>query len=359
MESNVQKEERLLSIIIPVFNAERYISLCLDSLLEQDLPFSCYEIICINDGSTDSSLSVIRRYAQQYDNIVVIDKSNSGVSATRNLGLEKAEGKYIWFVDSDDWVARNCLGTLAKCITELKPSAILIEHCEVLENDCALYEKKLFNKSDCQIVLDVPFYVSAVCQAVVEKDLIERYSLRFMEHISYGEDSLFMRDILDQTTLENEKQEKKHLIVALKSALAYFYRQHSTSAVHSVWTTKRHSYMESLLSQAALYRQRSLMPDMPKWYTKRYEKLFIFRIMEYMLVYLPGSGLDIDETLRKMKDDGFYPLKTPHINKQIPGKRGFKRNLIKWYRLMAFKHPALYRLYFKQMEKRYAGYNAE
>ncbi len=94
-----------ISIIVPVYNVEKYLSTCLDSLINQTL--KDIEIICINDGSTDNSLNILNEYAQKDTRIVVIYKENSGPGSCRNLGIEKATGKYIQFVDSDDWIEKE------------------------------------------------------------------------------------------------------------------------------------------------------------------------------------------------------------------------------------------------------------
>lgn len=94
-----------VSIIVPVYNGEEYFTDCIQSILVQS--FTDIEVIVINDGSTDSSLSLIKRYAQNDSRIVVINQKNKGVSAARNAGLSKAKGDYIMFVDADDYFAKN------------------------------------------------------------------------------------------------------------------------------------------------------------------------------------------------------------------------------------------------------------
>ena len=91
-----------ISIIVPVYNVEKYLSECLESLISQTL--SDIEIICINDGSKDSSLEILEKYAQKDKRIVVINQENSGVSTARNTGMKCANGEYIGFIDSDDWI---------------------------------------------------------------------------------------------------------------------------------------------------------------------------------------------------------------------------------------------------------------
>ncbi|MFK1669245.1 glycosyltransferase family 2 protein [Bacteroides fragilis] len=102
----------LLSIVIPVYNVELYIERCLLSCLNQDLSISQYEIILIDDGSPDSSIDKISKWLDR-KNITLLTQPNSGLSVARNNGLLHAKGKYVWFVDSDDWILENCLQEIA------------------------------------------------------------------------------------------------------------------------------------------------------------------------------------------------------------------------------------------------------
>jgi len=95
------------SIIIPVYNVEKYLEQCLDSILSQD--YSSYEIICINDGSTDQSSEILKKYNSKHSNIKVKTIQNSGTSVARNEGIKMAIGQYILFIDSDDWIEKNSL----------------------------------------------------------------------------------------------------------------------------------------------------------------------------------------------------------------------------------------------------------
>lgn len=123
---NKDSEKYILSIIVSVYNAEKYLETCLESLLNQDIDKSMYEIICVNDGSTDGSFAILKEYEKQYDNVVLIDKENEGVSIARNIGLEKARGDYVWFIDADDWVARQCFGIIKQEIEKYDPSVVQI-----------------------------------------------------------------------------------------------------------------------------------------------------------------------------------------------------------------------------------------
>ena len=99
-----------ISIIIPVYNAGKFIGKCLDSIVSQT--FSEFEVICIDDGSTDESSSILSEYASQYKNITVIRQKNIGQGPTRNLGVSLAVGKYIKFVDADDYLHPDALQIL-------------------------------------------------------------------------------------------------------------------------------------------------------------------------------------------------------------------------------------------------------
>ena len=101
-----------LSIVIPCYNMERYLPECLDSLLDQNLHPEDYEIIIVNDESKDSTLKVAKNYAAKHSNMVVIDKKNAGVGAARNTGYDLAKGKYLYFLDPDDYLAKNTLTTI-------------------------------------------------------------------------------------------------------------------------------------------------------------------------------------------------------------------------------------------------------
>lgn len=104
------------SFIVPVYNTEKYLKKCLDSLVNQT--YKDFEIILVNDGSTDKSSSIISKYQKKYKNIIVIDKENEGLSMARNRGVQKSSGKYIIFVDSDDYVSNKLLEEVDKKIDD-------------------------------------------------------------------------------------------------------------------------------------------------------------------------------------------------------------------------------------------------
>ena len=104
------------SFIVPVYNTEKFLKKCLDSLVNQT--YKDFEIIVVNDGSTDKSSNIISKYQKKYKNVIVIDKENEGLSMARNRGVQKSSGKYIIFVDSDDYVSNKLLEEVDKKIDD-------------------------------------------------------------------------------------------------------------------------------------------------------------------------------------------------------------------------------------------------
>lgn len=135
-----------LSIVIPVYNVEKYVEKCIRSCERQNVSPEDYEVIVVNDGSPDGSLAVVERVAADYTNIRVISQQNQGLSAARNTGIDVAKGEYIWFVDSDDWIAENCLGDIFKKLTDNLD--LLQIGFELVYDDASLNKESELNEID-------------------------------------------------------------------------------------------------------------------------------------------------------------------------------------------------------------------
>lgn len=98
-----------ISIIIAIYNVQKFLPRCIRSVLNQDMDSDHYEVILIDDGSTDSSYDIAAEFARHYPRIILLKQENRGAAAARNSGLEKARGEYVWFIDSDDYIEENCL----------------------------------------------------------------------------------------------------------------------------------------------------------------------------------------------------------------------------------------------------------
>lgn len=185
-----------LSVIVPTYNVEKYIRRCLESLYFQDIDHSLYEIIIVNDGSTDQSLNIVEELTAKWKNIKIISQDNAGLSEARNSGLQSAQGEYIWFVDSDDWIEPNSLQYLTSNLKDL--DILMIEH-NIAKETTKTINNIRFEKPDQTYtgiqILDqrnpqncVPFYI-------YRKDLLIKNGIRFRKGVYY-EDSLFTPIIL-------------------------------------------------------------------------------------------------------------------------------------------------------------------
>jgi len=223
----------LVSIIVPVYNAAPYLKQCVDSLTGQTLKE--IEIILINDGSTDDSLSVCVELAATDDRIRLIDKPNGGVSEARNDGLRTATGSYVGFVDPDDWVDEDMYermrGTLSAAHADIcmcnyvketkegtvpvlmKPKGI-IEKESVLEEIVAnVIAKPSFRSGETDIM-------GSVCRLLISRELLEKNNIWFDKDVAYMEDLL----VCVETFLKSAR-------IAIDEGAYYHYRVHESSTV--------------------------------------------------------------------------------------------------------------------------------
>ena len=122
-----------ISIIVPVYNAENYLEKCLQSVFNQD--FDDYEVVIVNDGSTDGSVKVIQKFIRKYnEKIVLIEKENGGLSLARNIGIQKATGEYVTFLDSDDYISTDYLKVLYNTAKKYNSDMVASGQYKVKEN---------------------------------------------------------------------------------------------------------------------------------------------------------------------------------------------------------------------------------
>lgn len=169
-----------VSVIVPVYNVEKYLEKCLDSLVNQD--FSDYEIIIVNDGSPDNSQKIIDKYVKKYDFIKSFIKENGGLSSARNYGIDKSCGNYLAFVDSDDYVDKNFLKELYSAITKDKSDIAVCEFSYLFEDGRSIrsYSNLKYTDDSLKKYLLTPPMAPI---RLIKKDLFK--SLKFKEGIYY------------------------------------------------------------------------------------------------------------------------------------------------------------------------------
>ena len=184
-----------VSVIVPVYNVEKYLRDCIDSIINQTIKE--IEIILIDDGSKDNSLSICNEYAKKYSNIKVIHKDNGGLSSARNVGLDQATSPYIMFIDSDDLYLPNSIEVMLNEI-ESKKADYVIGNYQNLTEDGVLWDKPIFDlekyKNFKLSIKDYTksFYImnSSACNKIFRRSFIEKHNLRFIEGIP-AEDAVF------------------------------------------------------------------------------------------------------------------------------------------------------------------------
>jgi len=128
----------ILTIVIPVYKVEKYIDKCLSSIYATSCHEDVFEIIVVNDGTPDDSMTIVSKHADKHTNLRIINQKNQGLSRSRNVGIENAKGDYIWFVDSDDWVENGFLSKLISLLSISDKDVLMIKLREISEDtgDC-------------------------------------------------------------------------------------------------------------------------------------------------------------------------------------------------------------------------------
>lgn len=142
------------TIIVPAYNSEAYLGRCLESCLDQDLPEEDYEIVVVNDGSTDDTLSIAEHFMTGHPAVKIISQENGGLSRARNAGLALAAGEYVWFVDSDDTIASHCLGVLYE--QAVKVDADILAMCAAIVKEGIVTPRRFYDKGVAGTVLSGP-----------------------------------------------------------------------------------------------------------------------------------------------------------------------------------------------------------
>lgn len=255
MENNYPK----ISVIVPVYNAEKYLSQCIDSILRQD--FTDFELLLIDDGSKDNSGFICDEYAQKDQRVKVFHKKNGGVSSARNLGIDNAQGEYIAFIDSDDYVDHNYLSILTNApIADL----IITGYKEFGSGTNSSDNFKLYNDSiytathfsECLSVTLNDATMRAPWDKLFRRNIIKENSIYFDPLISYAEDAVFVHTYLLYC----------HSI-AFKSGTPYHYRiESNTSLLKYGMSSDKYLYTLHTTSQTYKKVTQHFGFTCPEWY---------------------------------------------------------------------------------------------
>ena len=232
-------EQPLISVILPVYKVEQYLSECLDSLLTQT--YHNFELILVNDGSPDDSWQIMQEYAKRDSRVRIFQKENGGVSSARNFGLEQAKGEYIGFVDPDDFAAPQYLEWMCRAMQDSNMDLAVCGYKRVRENEESTSPRMMKEEPQEKVfTLEEYSFDYTQCEAActyVWRMLCKRSAvqgLHFDESLFIGEDTFFFFQVL----LQAQK------LVLVREPL-YYYRIRSESACQRLFTEKHYTQVET------------------------------------------------------------------------------------------------------------------
>lgn len=289
-----------LSVIVPIYNAEKYIERCLDSIVSQT--FKDLEIILVNDGSTDNSQEIIKKYADQYPNLIeVLVKENGGQATARNLGIEEASGEYIAFVDVDDYLELNAYEKTMKYIEKNNLDIVCFDFWEVINGQKVAKDHYIINSND-----NTRKYIvseSSPVNKVIKTQIFKRNGVRFLENYIYEDlatipilakytsnigflnERLYDYDIHENSTMRQTGYNSKfeHIFVSVerlykefidteyKEELEYIYIEHLLHAANLRFL----GYKEGLQNIDKI--SKIMKKKFPNWRKNKYYKMQGFK----------------------------------------------------------------------------------
>ena len=246
----MEYKKELLSIIVPVYNKEKYLKRSLESILNQT--YRNIEVIIIDDGSNDESLLICKKYAEQDSRIKLFTKTNGGVSSARNLGLDKCKGEYIAFVDPDDYLDLECFERLIDC---LEKNSVDIAYCYAMdfwENSIRTFTYSMKTGTINVIQrdefdwLDNRISHTVVWGAVYQRSIIN--GINFDKDLSIGEDTLFFAKCL-----KNSKN------LAVLDLPLYHYSRNDDSVTRQKWTDSNISDLKARERIVDIFKENSIL----------------------------------------------------------------------------------------------------
>lgn len=186
----------MVSIIVPIYNAEQYLRRCVDSILNQE--YTDFELLLVNDGSTDASGDICEEYGDRDPRVIVIQKENTGVSDSRNRALDRARGKYLQFLDSDDWITPDATRLFVRAAEEYGCDMVISDFYRVvgerLSTKGDIEEEGVLTREEFAAhMMENPadFYYGVLWNKLYRRDIVEEHNLRMDTDINWCEDFMF------------------------------------------------------------------------------------------------------------------------------------------------------------------------
>jgi glycosyltransferase involved in cell wall biosynthesis len=299
-----------LSFVIPAYNVEKFIGRCLNSIYSQSVDENRYEVIVVDDGSTDNTLNILKKLTERHKNLRVFSQENQGVSIARNRGLEMAVGKYVWFVDADDYIMPNAFVVLSVFASDNHLDVLFfgmnIETTDGLQKRCLIQEvPKRIQMSGISAVKQ-GYYPTSAWLALWRKSYLNKIDLSFEPGLKYGEDSLFSFSAVIQA----EK-------VMFIDDVLYVYSIYSNST-----TTTKFNSDKLLTSKLDDIKVICSLRDMSVRYSKlnpiislmtrnQYQKI-LFGLLVSLYHNKQWRQYNVQrEVISRLKEEQLYPVKGP------------------------------------------------
>lgn len=293
----------MVSIIVPIYNVERYISRCVESLIQQD--YKDIQIILVDDGSTDRSLQIVNNLAKTDERIVVIHKNNSGVSSARNNGIKAAIGDYLMFVDGDDYVESDYVSYFVNLIE--------MSDCDVgfninyysIESDCSGGNSFVISSEKAiEWIYSGKIFV-AVWNKIYRNTLLKQTGVSFNEEIWFGEGMLFNIECLQNV----EK-------VAVGERAVYHQTFNPNSAMRLFNLESHYCGIRSLEMQKCLWKKRTKKIEQAwEYHYYRFNKIIIAGLVRSKAV--EENRAAFDDCVKKLRDGIWIVFKNERNLKEV------------------------------------------
>lgn len=294
--------ELLLTYIVPVYNTEAFVLQCLQSIINQGLDTNQYEVLVVDDGSTDSSRAIVEKFAGEHPQVRLLVQANSGVSAARNLALDNARGRYLMFLDSDDCIREEVIPPLLKRVMDEDLDVLSFNYCRLDVNGNPLPHTREDNYATTAVSTGYDFLTAHsmtpyVWRFLVRRDYLEQGRLRFDTSLIVCEDGeLIARFLLNAPRVAHDDQE------------VYCYVKRDDSAMHNPDREHLHrricSQVDSAVSINATARQFEASTGLKAPASvDGLRNVYLFFSMTKALT----TGL-VDEILERIRKAGLYPF---------------------------------------------------
>ena len=290
-----------LSIIVPVYNVDKYIERCILSIVTQNVSTEHYELIIVNDGSTDDSRLILSHLQDEYPFIQIIDKKNGGLSSARNAAIERASGNYFFFLDSDDWISNDSLNFLLQWIEEYPIDILMFGVCEIYDSGKQHYLTKNLSSNN-QVLLVEEYLVdytlrSSSCMSLFHRDIFFKHNVKFREGFMSEDDDFIVR------AFSVSRQ------IVCNNKVVYYYYQRSGSISNSVQQAHNKKLIKdkTQLLVGLVEYVRPFRGKMKQGLDRKLDFLAVDIIR--LLIRKNQSKETINEILQKLRSIGYFPIR--------------------------------------------------